>query len=385
MEKWGKQAFIFPVGYEAFHKKQLYNFQLNRPYSFGYARREDLWDVGKRIHSFSDWTAEMLKLATTAEKEGRLMNAAFYYRAAEFYLKWKDALKSGLYETFISLFDQAFEGDDYQRHLIPYENALLSALRINPKGDRKGTLVIHGGFDSLIEEFYSMMWYFASRGYEVIGFEGPGQGASLRKHGLPITIAWEKPVRAILDHFGLEDVTLIGLSMGGWFCLRAASFEERVKRVIANGHAIDYMKSMPGFLRKIHLWSMTRWPGMMNRMAEWKFSNREGVQGWMVDQLKFITQKTKALEALDLYLQLNTENIRADQVKQDVLILSGSHDHFIPRKMHGMQLKALVNARSVTGKMFYPDEQAENHCQIGNFELGLRTMADWLNGFQRKE
>ena len=27
--------FEFPVGYEPFHRKQLFSFQLNRPYSFG--------------------------------------------------------------------------------------------------------------------------------------------------------------------------------------------------------------------------------------------------------------------------------------------------------------------------------------------------------------
>jgi len=30
--------------------------------------------------------------------------------------------------------------------------------------------------------------------------------------------------------------------MGGWLCLRASAFEHRIKRVIATGHAIDYMK-----------------------------------------------------------------------------------------------------------------------------------------------
>ena len=32
----------FPVGYHKFHKKQVYNFQLNRWYSIGFARFEDM-------------------------------------------------------------------------------------------------------------------------------------------------------------------------------------------------------------------------------------------------------------------------------------------------------------------------------------------------------
>jgi pimeloyl-ACP methyl ester carboxylesterase len=378
METLKKQDFKFPVGYEKFHKKQLFNFQLNRPYSFGYGRYEDLKEVGSKIKSFNDWKKEMLRLADTATSEGRLMNAAFYYRAAEFYIKSTDPEKEILYDKFIDLFYKAFESDVIEKHKIPYENSFLSALRLPPNGKSKGTIVIHGGFDSFIEEFYSMMKYFSNRDYDVIGFEGPGQGATLRKFGIPITIEWEKPTKAILDHFQLDNVTMIGISMGGWFCLRAAAFEYRIKRVIVTGHAIDYMKSMPSFLRKIHLWSMEHWPNFMNRMAIMKFENREGVTSWVVDHLKYITKKSRPLEALDLYLQLNENNIHSDLVKQDVLIMTSKNDHFIPYKMHDLQLKALVNAKSVTGRVFTKEEHAENHCQTGNFELALKTMTDWI-------
>ena len=78
-------GFTHPVGYHRFHKDQLFNFQLNRPYSLGYARLEDLIAAGQRIATFDEWKTGMLRLATVALSDGRLMNAAFYYRAAEFY------------------------------------------------------------------------------------------------------------------------------------------------------------------------------------------------------------------------------------------------------------------------------------------------------------
>jgi len=378
MEILKKHDFEFPVGYKKFHNKQLFNFQMNRPYSFGYGRYEDLKEVGSKIKSFNDWKKEMVRLADTATLEGRLMNAAFYYRAAEFYIKSTDPLKEILYDKFIHLFYKAFVGDVIEKHKIPYENSFLNALRLPSNGKPKGTIVINGGFDSFIEEFYSMMKYFSNRDYDVIGFEGPGQGATLRKFGIPITIEWEKPTKAILDHFQLDDVTMIGISMGGWFCLRASAFENRIKRVIATGHAIDYMKSLPSFIRKIHLWSMEHWPNFMNQMAIMKFENREGVTSWVVDHLKYITKKSKPLEALDLYVQLNENNIHSNLIKQDVLIMTSKNDHFIPYKMHDMQIKALVNAKSVTEEVFTKEEHAENHCQTGNFELALKTMTAWI-------
>ena len=372
------QEFKFPVGYERFHKKQIFNFQLNRPYSFGYARFEDMKEAGQKIKSFSDWGKEMLMLAEKAISEERLMNAAFYYRAAEFYIKSNDPEKEILYDKFIDLFYKAFENAEIEKHNIPFEETFLPAIKIQTAVEKKGTIVIHGGFDSFIEEFYSMMVFFSNHGYEVIGFEGPGQGAALKKFGLPITYEWEKPTKAILEYFQLEDVTLLGISMGGWLCLRASAFEPRIKRVIATGHAIDYMQSMHPLLQKLHFWCLKHCWNFMNRMAVMKFEKREGMASWMVDHLKYITKKTQPLDALNFYLQLNDQNIHSELVKQDVLILSGEKDHLVPSKMHAMQLKALINTNSVTGRIFTEEEQAHNHCQTGNIELALETMIDWI-------
>ncbi len=372
-----KMTYTFPVGYHRFHKNQLFNFQLNRWHSLGYVRFEDMHDAGSHVTSFADWKREMLTLADRALAEERLMNAAFYCRAAEFYVMSNDLEKEILYERFVDLFSRAFARDNITRHLVPFQGTFLPAITVPASSEKKGTILLHGGFDSFIEEWYSVMRYFADHGYDVIGFEGPGQGAALRKYGLPITYEWEKPTKAILDFFNLTDVTLIGMSMGGWFALRAAAFEPRVQRVIASGHAIDYMKSMNTVLRAIHLWFMEHFRPWTERMAEQKFRG-EGQAAWVVDHLKYITKKTKALDALDFYLVLNEENMHSDLVTQDVLILSGREDHFIPRKMHAMQIAALVRARSVTGRVFTRHDHAQNHCQTGNIGLALEVMRTWI-------
>ncbi|HLA68859.1 MAG TPA: alpha/beta fold hydrolase [Bacteroidota bacterium] len=370
-------GFVFPVGYEKFHKSQLFNFQLNRWYSLGYARYEDMVEAGKRVGTFEDWKREMLRIAEGALSEKRLMNAAFYYRAAEFYTGSKDPDKEILYDKFITLFCKAFENHEIEKHQVPYEGACLPALRIPSASEKRGTIVFHGGFDSFIEEWYSMMKYFSNHGYEVIGFEGPGQGAALRKYGLPLTYEWENPTRAIIDYFNPVNTTLIGMSMGGWFALRAAAFEPRIKQVITSGHAIDYMKSMNVVIRKIHVWFLEHFRDWTEKMAEKKFQG-EGTAAWMVDHLKYITKKDKALDALEVYVQMNEQNIHSELVKQDVLIMTGRNDHFIPFKMHEMQIRALTHAKSVTGRVFTRDERAQNHCQCGNIGLALDVMVKWI-------
>src|SRR3990172_4152545 len=118
-------GFVFPVGYEKFHKSQLFNFQLNRWYSLGYARYEDMVEAGKRVGTFEDWKREMLRIAEGALSEKRLMNAAFYYRAAEFYTGSKDPDKEILYDKFITLFCKAFENNEIEKHKETYEGACL--------------------------------------------------------------------------------------------------------------------------------------------------------------------------------------------------------------------------------------------------------------------
>jgi pimeloyl-ACP methyl ester carboxylesterase len=369
--------FEFPLGYHNFHKDQLFNYQLNRWYSWGYARFEDMKEVGPKINNVEDWKIEMVKLAEKALQEDRLINAAFYYRAAEFYTFNDDPDKEIIYDKFIDLFYSLFENEGLERFKVPYQDGFLPVIKISPSGENKGTIVLHGGFDSYIEEFYSWMRYFSSHGYEVIGFEGPGQGATLKKYGIPLNIGWEKPTKAVLDYFNLDDVTLIGISMGGWFCLRAAAFEPRIKRVIAQGHAIDYFKVPNIFAQWMMLFFLKFFPGSVNKMTL-KNIKKGNMEMWSTSNLMYITDKKVPIDAMEIAFSMNEENIHSELVKQDVLLLSGKQDHFIGVKLHQKQVNALINARSVNDKIFTKEDHAQNHCQVGNTELALETMLKWM-------
>jgi len=372
-----KSKFTFPVGYHDFHEDQVFNFQLNRWYSFGYARFEDMRKVGRKIENFADWKRELTELAEKSVSEKRLMNAAFYYRAAEFYTFEGDPDKEPLYDKFSDLFYRAFKKDEIKRFKVPYKKTFLPAMKVTPASGRaKGTIVMFGGFDSYIEEFYSWMRCFADRGYRVIAFEGPGQGAARKKYGLALDYRWEKPTKTVLDYFKLDNVTLLGISMGGWFCFRAAAFEPRIKRVMASGIAFDYMQipAVPlQWLMKLCLKS----EGLMNYLSEMKI-RKDPAHTWSVHNAMYITKTKTPMGAMKTLLQLNEKNLHSELVKQDVLILTGAEDHFIPLKMHDMQVKALVNAKSVTGRIFTEKDQAQNHCQIGNVGLALDVMLKWL-------
>jgi pimeloyl-ACP methyl ester carboxylesterase len=375
------RKFTFPVGYHEFHKDQLFNFQLNRWYSLGYTRFEDMEKAGQKIETFADWKVEMLNLAEKAVSEERLMNAAFYYRAAEFYTLPDDPDKERFYNEFKTLFYTVFQEDDIEKCNVPYKTAFLPTLKIPSVIKKKGTIIMHGGFDSLIEEFYSMMRYFSDHGYDVIGFEGPGQGGALRKYNLPLDYEWEKPTKTVLDYFELDNVTLLGISMGGWFCIRAAAFEPRIKRVIASSIAYDYMKSYNTIIRMLHIFFFKYFRDFTNKMAMNSLKKDKGMETWMTNNLMYITQTKTPMDAFEFWLQLNEKNLHSELVKQDVLILTGKNDHFIPFKMHKMQVDALTHAQSVTAKVFTEKDHAHNHCQIGNIGLALDVMVKWIEQF----
>ncbi|UCE39060.1 MAG: alpha/beta fold hydrolase, partial [Thermoplasmata archaeon] len=253
------------------------------------------------------------------------------------------------------------------------------AMRTQPANkEKRGTIVLHGGFDSFIEEFYSMMSCLSDHGYDVVAFEGPGQGAARKKYGLAFDYEWEKPVKAILDYFKLSDVTLFGISLGGWLCLRAAAFEPRIKRVVAQSVSFDVNQYTNVIGQQLAKLFFRKFRNFTNK-ATVKKMKKNLQYSWFVHNLMYITKKEVPIEGFDVLLRINEDNLHSDSIQQDVLILTGRKDHLIPFKMHNMQVKALIHAKSVTSRIFTKEEHAENHCQIGNIGLVLDVVAKWIN------
>ncbi|MBK5267204.1 MAG: alpha/beta hydrolase, partial [Acidimicrobiia bacterium] len=145
-------------------------------------------------------------------------------------MKPDDADRKIAREKFLGAIREVYGLDQVERHTIPYADdrieGFLPAYRFTP-AQSKGTIVFFGGFDSYIEELLSAFFYLRDAGYDIVAFEGPGQGGALNEAGLPMTHEWHRPVKAVLDYFQLSRVTLIGLSLGGGLVLRAAAFEPR--------------------------------------------------------------------------------------------------------------------------------------------------------------
>ena len=342
--------------------------------------------IAPRIKDYADWKRETLKIAAVAEKEGRFMNAACYYRLAEFFMDPHDPDKNKAYDKFTGLTNDIFSNEKIEKFSIPYENTYLPAASI--KSDRKkGVVLIHGGFDSFIEELYLMMLYFQSNGYDVIAFEGPGQGAALKKYGIPMTHEWEKPVKAVIDFFKLSDVTLIGLSLGGYLALRSAAYDSRISRVVAFDVMYDFIECFlnrkgPAGRYALKLLLALRAAFVLNTAVS-LIMKTDLLAEWGIKQGMYVMGVNSPYKLFKKYEHFTTKDI-SGLIKQDVLVLAGAEDHYVSLDQFYAQLKILVNAKSVTGRIFTRMENAQNHCQVGNLEIALDTILSWIELCKQK-
>jgi len=338
-----------------------------------------LLTVGERIGKFDDWKPVLIEQAESKLKSGEYIEAAFFYRAAEFYTLYGQDDKELLYDKFISLFYSHMPLEGVSVENIPYKESFLHALKIpNKTNERKGTILIHIGFDSFIEEFYSIAWYFTINGYEVIAFDGPGQGKTIKKFNIPFDYEWEKPVKSILDYYKIKEAALLGISLGGYLCLRAAAFEPRIKWVISTGGAYDNYK-IPPLPARLMMDFFKKYMREGSNKVALKGIKKGGMEAWRNSNIMYITKIDIPMDAFEYAWQMNSENLHADKIKQDVMVITGRDDHFIPFKLHAPLIKSLKNAKSVTDIVFTRKDQASNHCSIGNIKLSLDTMINWLD------
>ncbi len=365
-----------PIGYHKFHNNKFLNYQLNRWHSLGYSKLEDIQQIGRKIKTFDDYINEFKTASETAEIEGRLKNAATYLRASEFLISPIDKRKIPVYKEFINLFDIAFKEEKFERHKIPYNGSFLNAIKIPSKTNEiKGTIIGIPGFDAFIEEFYSIWNYFALNGYDFIAFEGPGQGGSRRLYNQYFDHDYEKPTKAVLDYFKADNVTALGVSMGGYWILRAAAYEKRITRVIAMPPLYDWLEMSNRFNGFLAKWFLKH-KALTNFFVKLKMN--VGTLKHTINNALFIQNKTQPFEAVEWMMAMNKEHISSELINQDVLLVTGENDAFQPPILLQKQKEALVNAKSVTTRIFTKEEQADQHCQIGNLNIVLKEMYEWI-------
>lgn len=118
-------------------------------------------------------------------------------------------------------------------------------------------VVVVPGLDSTKEEFHLWESVFLRRGMATLSLDGPGQGetgfAMSIRHDYEVAVGAALDALAGRDGLDLERVGAAGVSLGGYYVVRSAAFEPRLKAVAGVSGPYDMgarWDSMPSLTRE---------------------------------------------------------------------------------------------------------------------------------------
>ena len=215
--------------------------------------------MGNRLQTAA---TESLEARHDVTARSQFFRAAKYYAQALYWVLGTDtpdaeaATYTALddsYRAAIALMQPAGEAID-----IPYEDSSLPAWFFTPSDDgaARPTIIMNNGSDGQHVDLLAQGGFAAlERGYNVLIFEGPGQGSMLFLRNIPFRHDWEKVVGPILDvlearsDVRADQIAIRGISFGGELCPRAAAFEPRLSALIADPGSTSAWLNYPAFVR----------------------------------------------------------------------------------------------------------------------------------------
>jgi alpha-beta hydrolase superfamily lysophospholipase len=393
------------VGRSRFFKDQTYHYETLRVLGvepYGGSDTEEVLETIKHIKSgdaqgwYKAWSTTAERTLALAERTqdaksrgGAFLRAHTYFVTAEFFLPPSDTKRSIATQKNLSAFYHGLDalGVKLERMEAPYGNGYRLPMNYYPteaKNRKKALLVFQGGYDSTLEELYFDLVKDAhDHGYDVLTFNGPGQGLVLTEQKLPFTYEWEKPVTAIMDtflahHDRPRKIVLIGQSMGGYLAPRAAAFDDRFDGVVAYDVFFDMGASAKRYVPDVVFWMRDHgMAALAETLINWKASHAPGVR-WAIDNGMWTLGKKHPLEVVDEFQKYTLAGV-AQRIKCDVLLLAGTEDHFVPIEQVKSMQDALTSARSVTTKIYDRESGGAEHCQQGAPTLWHADLFDWLS------
>ncbi|MDQ0771839.1 pimeloyl-ACP methyl ester carboxylesterase [Streptomyces aurantiacus] len=338
------------------------------------------------------WSAEWAATAARVEHIGRdalaaghrvssreaLLRASNYYRTADFYRRENpaaDAESARLAEASRQTFaDAAALLDTPVRALrIPYEDTALPGylFLVDDSGAPRPTVLYHGGYDSTLEEDYLALAAGAlRRGYNVIAFDGPGQGRNVRE-GLHFRPDWEAVVTPVVDYaltvpeVDAERLVLIGTSLGGYLAARAAAFEHRLAACVLHDGVFDFHAAVAAIVDRA-----ASMPGGLEALTAQNTGTRWAVRnGLWTYGLSDVEELVKATEAYTLAGV-------ADRITCPTLVLDAENDQFFKGQPQRVLEELTCQKELIT---FREDEGGGEHCHEGALSLFHQRSFDWLD------
>ena len=348
-----------------------------------------------RLRSTEQITRLAQQLADRFESEGDADAAWRLYELAAFYLGADDPRKHRFIDAMSRSFDEDRRGLALTRHAVPYRGGELTAMRWEadstdraqaPEGTPR-TLIMMNGFDGYAEEIIDFASHFPTRPFDIISFDGPGQGHTVAA-GMPLEPQWERPTNAVMDYFGVQSAAALGVSFGGYLVTRAAAYCPRISHVIAFDMMYRLLDGLtlplPRPLRPIAdaVVGNPRPAWLID--AALRIAPRFSADlAWKLQQARHLTGLSKPSEVLRAFGDYTMEPLEG-LIHQPCLVLAGDADQYVPFERLEDVRRALANATSLDVRAFRhaQDPDMAQHCQIGDLNRAFTIMGDWLSGQQ---
>lgn len=348
-----------------------------------------------RLRTTTQITALAQHLAERFESGGDADAAWRLYELAAFYLGADDPRKHRYIDAMSHSFDEAHRGLALTRHAVPYRGGELTAMhwevdpadRAQAPAGTPTTLVMMNGFDGYAEEIIDFASHFPTRPFDIITFDGPGQGHTAAA-GMPLEPEWEHPTDAVLDYFGVTSAAALGVSFGGYLVMRAAAYCPRITRVIAFDMMYRLLDGLtlplPRPLRPIAEAVVSR------ARPAWLIDGLMGIAqrfsadlAWKLQQARHLTGQDKPSDVLRALGAYTMEPLDG-QIHQPCLVMAGDADQYVPFERLDDVRRALRNAASLDVRAFHEatDPDMAQHCQIGDLDRAFAIMGEWLSGRQ---
>lgn len=282
---------------------------------------------------------------------------------------------------------------------IKYEKTTLPGYfyRVDKSGEKRPLVIMQTGFDGTQEELYAGgARACLERGYNVLTFEGPGQGQVLREQGLHFRPDWDKVVTPVVDYavsrsdVDSKEITLWGISMGGCLAARAAAHEPRLKALILDpamdmaqvvltnfGPAMTEFSGDPDFKvgRESVKSVLEQYPKQIDE--GFKSAMKGNVQMTWFVQNGMYAFGVDSPSAFPLkMLEYSLDGV-SKKIKCDTLVCDCEQDVEKYGKMTRNIYESLTCPKEYV--LFTNAEGAGAHCQMGATRFGCQVKLDWLN------
>ena len=347
------------------------------------------------VRSTQQITALAQSLAERFESKGDADAAWRLYELAAFYLGTDDPRKRRFIDAMSASFDEAHRGLALTRHAVPYRSGELTAMRWEadpadraqaPEGTPR-TLLMLNGFDGYAEEIIDFASHFPTRPFDIITFDGPGQGHTALA-GMPLEPEWERPTDAVLDYFRVDSAAALGVSFGGYLVMRAAANCPRISHVIAfdimyrllDGLTVPLPRPLRPIADAVVRNPRPAWLIDAALRVAPRFS---ADLAWKLRQASHLTGLSRPSEVLRAFGNYTMEPLEG-RITQPCLVLAGDADQYVPFERLGDVHRALENSASLEVRAFHhaQDPGMAQHCQVGDLDRVFAIMGEWLSGLQ---